>query len=215
MWDLDGTLTDPGQGISRCIDHALTAMGLPVPDAEHLRRWIGPPLLHSFETYFDALGVNADPHRALSLYRERFSGPGMFENTLYPGTAMLLEHLKGRHHAMFLATAKPVVFAKPIVEHFRLGRWLDGVHGSELDGRRTDKVELLQFILDEEGLDASRCLMIGDREHDMLAARYHGMTAVGVLWGYGSRAELINAGAEHLVSKPQQLLAILDNMQDD
>jgi phosphoglycolate phosphatase len=203
-------LTDPFKGIARCIEHALSELGLPVPDKHALRPWIGPPLLESFAAWFEYLGVSASPRQALALYRERFAGTGLYENEVYPGIPDVLRQLSDHGYRLILATAKPGVFARPIVDHFGLDRWLAGVYGSELDGRRTDKVELLQFILEREALEPGQCVMIGDREHDMRAARYHGMGAIGVLWGYGSDRELLDSGADRLVTEPQQLTTILD-----
>ena len=211
LLDLDGTLTDPFPGISRCIMHALEQMDMPVPGDVALQRWIGPPLKASFAHYFGELGVERDANLALQFYRERFGHTGLFENALYPGIPEMLSILVDHGHSLYLATAKPAVYAQQIVEHFSLCRWLSGVHGSELDGTRTDKVDLLQHIIEQERLDANLCMMIGDREHDMLAARYHGMVAVGVLWGYGTESELHRAGAQWLVTDPQQLSGILSD----
>ena len=202
-------MTDPFPGISRCIVHALTELGLPIPDRDGLRRWIGPPLLDSFRDWFERKKIEADPDAALALYRQRFADIGLYENAVYEGIPEALDALVGAGHSLLLATAKPEVFARRIVAHFSLDRWLQQVHGSELDGRRGNKTELLQHILDEHGLDANLCMMIGDREHDMLAARHHGISAIGVLWGYGSEEELRASGAESLVREPQQLPGII------
>jgi phosphoglycolate phosphatase len=120
-----------------------------------------------------------------------------------------LEALKDQGSRLMLATSKPAVFARRIVGHFGMQRWLDGVYGSELDGRMADKVELLAHIIECEGLVPDNCIMVGDREHDVRAARYHGMEAVGVLWGYGTPVELLEAGAGTLVSSPGELLEVL------
>lgn len=215
LLDLDGTLTDPGLGIGRCIAFALEGLGLPLPAPAELRSWIGPPLRHSFARYFENLDVPADPDTALARYRERFGETGIFENELYPGIPDWLAGLAQDGNRLLLATSKPHVYANRIVRHFGLDAWLEGIYGSELDGRRVDKVELLAHVIEREGLDASECMMIGDREHDMLAARFHGMTAVGVLWGYGSERELTLAGAHRLITEPQQLDTILSTCRND
>lgn len=209
LLDLDGTLTDPFPGISACIAYALEEMNLPVPGREALRAWIGPPLLDSFARHFNSLSVIEDAERALSLYRERFADKGLFENEVYEGIPTVLASLKEQGQRMFLATAKPHVYARRIVEHFGLDLFLEHAYGAELDGTRADKVELIQYILDEEGLDPGSCTMVGDRKHDMIGARYHGMQAIGVLWGYGSKEELLEAGAEALIESPQQLKGCL------
>jgi phosphoglycolate phosphatase len=197
LLDLDGTLTDPYPGISRCIVHAIEEQGLPAPPERQLGDWIGPPLLESFARYFESLG-EGDADRALVSYRGRFTEKGLFENAVYDGIPDLLRDWQSQGKKLYLATSKPRVFAQRIVEHFGLDRFLSGVHGSELDGRRSDKVDLLEHVIRHEQLRPGECAMVGDRKHDVAAARYHGMRAVGVLWGYGSREELLAAGAERL-----------------
>ena len=213
--DLDGTLTDPGEGIFACVRHALRALNLPVPTDDSLRAWIGPPLLGSFTAWYDEIGADKDPHQALALYRERFSAVGLFENEVYPGMEAALDGLREAGHRLYLATSKPEVYARRITSHFGLDTRLQGVYGSELDGRRADKVELLRHILAREGIDPATCAMVGDREYDMRAARAHGMLAVGVLWGYGSQRELEAAGAQALATNPQHLLDILTACRND
>lgn len=215
LLDLDGTLTDPFPGISRCIEFALQQMGAPVPDANSLRSWIGPPLLESFRAYFETTGGNFSEHEALELYRQRFSSTGLFENVVYPDIPELLAFWSSRKMRLILATAKPIVFARRILAHFELDACFVACHGSELDGRRTDKVELLQHIIDQEGVDARSSVMIGDRHHDMAAGRYHGMQTIGVTWGYGSEQELLNAGAEQLASTPWALQQLLPGRNQD
>ena len=211
LLDLDGTLTDPFLGIGRCVAHALTELGLPVPGESALRRWVGPPLQHSFGAWFEALGAAADGERALALYRERFAEVGLYENTVYPGIPEALDDLVSAGATLRLATAKPEVFARRIVAHFGLGERLASVHGSSLDGARIDKVDLLAHVQAVHTLQPAQCIMVGDREHDARAARYHGMAAVGVLWGFGSTAELREAGAQRLISTPSELPGVLDD----
>ena len=212
LLDLDGTLTDPFEGISRCIAHALIALGYPVPESAELKSWIGPPLHDSFEQYFKLHG-GGDPGEAVRLYRERFANRGLYENQLYDGIPGTLQKLQRDGWVLMLATAKPTVYAKRIISHFGLDRWLHAVHGSELDGRLTNKTDLLEHIRVTHGLDPLRCTMVGDREFDMAAARHHEMKAIGVLWGYGSRIELQNAGAQALVSTPGELEDLLIDAQ--
>ncbi|MDX1460056.1 MAG: HAD hydrolase-like protein [Xanthomonadales bacterium] len=205
LFDLDGTLTDPFVGISRCIVHALEQLGVPVPDRAALRSWIGPPLLGSFANWFSHLDVSAEPEWALELYRERFSTRGLYENRVYDGIPGLLNQLRGADIGMFVATAKPHAYARRILEAFGLAGYFQHCYGSELDGTRTDKVELLTYLVAQEQLDGACCAMIGDRLHDMEAARYHGMEAIGVGWGYGTREELLSAGADLVVESPMAL----------
>ena len=208
LLDLDGTLTDPFPGISRCISYALETLGLPVPDDPALRKWIGPPLQQSFQTYLKSLG-DGDANQALELYRERYASTGLFENSVYEGIPELMESLHRQSSRLIIATAKPFVYAQQIVQHFGLNQWLEAVYGSELDGRRTDKVDLLGHIMNEQQLNPAECHMIGDREHDMIAARYYGVGAIGVLWGYGTPVELLDSGAETLVASPAELMELL------
>ena len=211
LLDLDGTLTDPFPGISRCILHALDLQGLPPLTSSQLRSWIGPPLLSSFSGYFEQLG-RGDARLALAQYRERFSSIGLFENAVYDGVPQLLKNLNKSGFRLFLATAKPQVYAQKIIEHFELDSFLVKPYGSELDGQRTDKIELLAWITEQEQIKSADCIMVGDREHDMLAARYHSMAAIGVLWGYGSESELLDAGAQSLASGPAQLNEIIHEL---
>jgi phosphoglycolate phosphatase len=209
LLDLDGTLTDPSLGISKCIIHALKEMNVPVPLHEQLDAWIGPPLLKSFGEYFESLGIDKDENEALRLYRERFSDKGLFENEVYKGIPAALSALQKAGLNMFLATAKPIVFARQIVDHFGLDQYLSQSYGAELDGTRSDKTDLINFIIECESLDPARCLMVGDREHDMIGARNNDVRAVGVSWGFGSNRELLEAGAEILLDVPHQLLDLI------
>jgi phosphoglycolate phosphatase len=208
LLDLDGTLIDPWPGISRCIEYALLHMGLPAPSQDVLRTWIGPPLKQSFLRLFTELGTG-DADHAMSLYRKRFSSKGLFENCVYDGIPEMLDEFSAAGYRLLLATSKPVVYARRICAHFGLDQFLSAIYGSELDGRRTDKIELLAHIIGQEQLNPTHCMMLGDREYDMRGARYHGIKAVGVLWGFGSSAELHEAGAQWLISTPGELTAVL------
>jgi len=205
LFDLDGTLTDPFVGITACIRHALTALGRPAPPADQLRWCIGPPLRDSLATLLGADHAHkAD--EALAVYRERFGRVGLFENQAYPGIREALAGLQERGHVLRVATSKPAVFARRIIEHFDLARYFTSVDGCELDGTRGDKRSLIAYILREYGLTPGETLMIGDREHDVIGARENGVAAIGVLWGFGSREELEAAGALRLVATPEGLV---------
>ncbi|MEM8645297.1 MAG: HAD family hydrolase [Pseudomonadota bacterium] len=204
-FDLDGTLTDPKEGIIGCIRYALERLGAPQPDSDEDLTWcIGPPLLGSFEQL-----VGDKAPEALALYRERFGDVGLFENAVYPGIRNVLEALKGEDRRLFVATSKPTVYATRILEHFELNGFFEHIYGSELDGTRADKTELLAWVLSRSELDASATVMIGDRRHDVIGARNNGLDAIGVLYGYGSSAELSEAGARVLCEAPEDLLAQL------
>lgn len=194
LFDLDGTLTDPRVGITRCLGHALERLGAPVPSEAELLRYIGPPLHESFR---ELLRTSRDELvlEAVALYRERFRSVGMFENAVYPGVVEGLEALGRSGRRLFLATSKPAVFARPILEHFGLSRYFDGIYGSELSGDRADKGELIEHLLQKERIVASEAVMVGDRKHDVIGARKNGVRALGVLWGFGGRDELVEAGA--------------------
>jgi phosphoglycolate phosphatase len=195
FFDLDGTLTDPKPGITRCIQYALHGLGFPAPHADDLVWCIGPPLQASMKTF---VGTDELAHRAVELYRERFRDVGLYENEVYDGIGKTLSDVAASGRRLFVATSKPKVYADRIIEHFGLSRHFERVFGSELDGTRTDKAELLSYALTEAKADPARAIMIGDRSHDVIGARKNGMKAIGVLYGYGSLAELTEAGAHHL-----------------
>lgn len=205
-FDLDGTLTDPKIGITRSVQYALEKLDLPVPSPDQLTWFIGPPLRDSFVTL---LGGDSQADLAVSLYRERFGDVGLYENAVYPDIEHLLGALKRSHGRLFVATSKARVFAVRIIEHFGLGGYFEQVFGSELDGTRVHKSDLLAYALENTGVDPSRALMIGDRSHDMIGAKNNGMDAIGVLYGYGSRQELVEAGASHVCASPR---AVLDHI---
>jgi phosphoglycolate phosphatase len=206
LLDLDGTLTDNYAGISRSILHALANIGADAASAAELRRCVGPPLRESFARLLDT----KDPARvehALVLYRERYAVDGWRENEVYPGIDIALAALVRRGHRLLLCTSKPKVYAERIVAHFGLAGYLGAVYGAELGGGLDDKALLMRALLSAEQLDPAQCVMIGDRAQDMLAARANRVDGLGVLWGYGSREELVNAGAQVLISAPEELVS--------
>lgn len=203
LLDLDGTLTDPKEGVVLCIKFALASLGEEIPDDAELERFIGPPLHLSFDALFGA--DSPKTARAVALYRERFAAKGFLENRLYPGIPSALAALGADGATLFVATSKPTVFAERIIEHFGLGPFTRAIHGSELDGTRSDKAKLVAHILKAERLLPSETAMVGDREHDMAGAKANGVFAVGALWGYGSRQELLAAGASVLCEVPSHL----------
>jgi phosphoglycolate phosphatase len=202
-FDLDGTLTDPKPGITRSIQYALGKLGCAVPTEDELTWCIGPPLHASLKKL---LGTDDLADAALLLYRERFGDIGLFENEIYPGIEDTLSVLAESGRRMFVATSKPGVYAERIIDHFKLRNYFERVFGSELDGRRADKTELLSYALQTVAVDPSQAIMIGDRKFDMIGARNNGMTAVGVLYGYGTEEELLAGGAHHVCAAPQRLL---------
>lgn len=201
FFDLDGTLCDPRNGIVRSIQYALNKLGHPVLPDDQLLPYIGPPLHDSFAELLHSNDPELVKH-AVDLYRERFSSTGLFENSVYPGITDLLARLSAMHQRLYLVTTKPTVFAEKILKHFALKTYFFNVYGSELDGSRADKRDLIAHVLEQERTLATEAVMIGDREHDIKGALVNGVRPIGVLWGYGSRDELTKAGAAVLCENP-------------
>jgi phosphoglycolate phosphatase len=204
LFDLDGTLTDPGRGITRCIQHALEGLGRSAPPAADLAWCVGPPLRESLAQLLGTSDASLI-EQAVALYRERFSSVGMYENAVYSGVREGLLDLRRDGHQLWVATSKPHVYARQILAHFGLLPMFVAVYGSELSGERTDKPLLIRHLLGAERWDEPPC-MVGDRRHDVEGAHANGLRAIGVLWGYGSRAELEAAGADVLVACMPQLV---------
>lgn len=203
-FDLDGTLTDPYEGITRCILYALDKLGFPHPSDEYLYSCIGPPL---YDTFPEMVGQDLTL-RAIDLYRERFAEVGWQENKPYDGILEALENIADAGHTLFVATSKPHVHAKVIVEHFGMGQFIDKVYGCELDGTRANKVDLLEYAVAENPRATGR-VMIGDRKHDLIGATANGLRPIGVSYGYGSIEELTKAGATAIAASPQDLPALV------
>lgn len=204
FFDLDGTLTDPKIGITRCIQFALEQLGRPVPPADELIWCIGPPLRESFRTLVGERLADT----ALTRYRERFSETGLYENQVYPGIPQVLDTLCQHGVRLHIASSKPRVYVERILSHFELRAFFATVFGAELDGTRSDKSELLNHALGQVGLRPEQAVMVGDRAHDAIGARNNNMDFIGVLYGYGSAAELRGAGTQRLVDSPQSLLDV-------
>jgi len=204
FFDLDGTLTDPRDGIVRSIQYALKELGHVSPPETELTRYIGPPLYESFPILLGASDVGL-VNQAVDLYRQRFAVEGIFENMLYPGITDALITLQAKGYALYVVTSKPTVFARKIIDHFALQRYFQNVYGSELDGTRANKAELIAHVLDCERIASADAVMIGDREHDIKGALANAVQPIGVLWGYGSRAELVQAGAQVLCESAELL----------
>jgi phosphoglycolate phosphatase len=204
LFDLDGTLTDPVLGITRCIQHALVNLGRTAPEIDSLRPCVGPPLQDSFAELLETTDEFL-LSEAIRLYRERFKPIGMFENSVYPDVPEGLKTLRAQGHRLWVATSKPHVFAREIVEHFGLAEFFERVHGSELSGVNADKGDLIRHVLSEEGISPEHAWMVGDRKHDVLGARRNGVEAIGVLWGYGSEEELRAAAPRRIVATMAEL----------
>ena len=210
LFDLDGTLTDPAEGIVRCIQYSLDRLQVTCPAAEELTRYIGPPLREVFVSICNSAD-KAFIERAITVFRERFSTVGLFENSPYPEVPYMLECLNSCSYRLFVATSKPQVFAERILQHFSLSDHFEEIHGNDLEGRLDDKAELVRELLVNRGLDPKETIMVGDRKHDVIAAKTNGLVSVGVTYGYGSGEELIDAGVDYLCHSPGEIVSLLSN----
>lgn len=208
FFDLDGTLTDPGIGITGGVLHSLEKFGLPLPERQELYKFIGPPLAWCYQTYY---GFSEEKSiEAVKYYREYYSVKGLFENEVYPGIPELLTRLREAGKTLCVATSKPEKFAVEILEHFDLAKYFHHICGAAFDESRGTKHEVIEYALGRCGdPDRGRVLMIGDREHDILGAKASGLASLGVLYGYGDRAEHEAAGAEFIVETVEELGAAL------
>lgn len=206
FFDMDGTLIDSAAGITRCVAHALSRMGLPVPPERELRRWIGPSLRTSFAPL---LRDDARVEEAVLHYRDRFEEIGWTEHEIYAGIAETVETLHAAGHRLAVVTAKNEPHARKIAAHLPFGHRFADIVGATVDGSRSHKPELIAEALRRLGVAPQDCWMIGDRHMDIEGARHHGLRHVGVLWGFGDEAELRGAGAERLASHPRELAALL------
>ncbi len=207
LFDLDGTLTNPKEGITGCVQYALAKMGRPVPTKDELLPFIGPPLWQSFMEYCGM--TKEESEQAVACYRERFGTIGLFENEIYPGILPLLSHLKEAGLKLALATSKPEVYAVQIVEKYGIAPYLDVICGSELSGERVAKAEVIKETFRRFGLTpgqaAAECVMVGDRKHDIIGAKTCGIAGVGVRFGYAEEGELEAAGADFIAGTVEEL----------
>jgi len=208
LFDLDGTLTDPFEGITNSFLYALGKLGIPAPERETMSTLIGPPLRDAFRQRF---GVGEDKvEHAVALYREHFGVTGLFENTMYPGIPETLAALKAGGLRLAVATSKAWPYAEQILDHFGLLPYFEFISGSEMDGRRSHKTEVIVHALKTRGFDPDATVMIGDRENDIIGAKEAGLhSSIAVLYGYGSRQELEAAGAAAFAETPGDLVKLL------
>lgn len=208
LFDLDGTLTDPGIGITNSVMYALKKFQIEVEDRATLYKFIGPPLKASFEKYYGF--SKEESELALQYYREYFKPKGLYENQVYKGVRELLTELKSRNKTLILATSKPEEFAIEILKHFDLYPYFDFVAGATMDSSRVKKVDVILYALQSYGVsDLSSAIMIGDREHDILGAKQVGLDSIGVLYGYGDYEELKEAGATYIAENAEDILKII------
>ena len=205
LFDLDGTLTDSGEGIMNCAALALERLGTPIPPRDALRVFVGPPLHDTFRQF----GVPEDQvDEAIRIYRSRYVPIGKFENTPYPGIRELLEKLRAQGNRLYVATSKPEEMAVEVLEHFDLAHFFDHICGASLDRSRIAKDAVMSYLLQLHGADG-QMVMVGDTVFDVLGAVAHGIPAVGVAWGYGSVEEMKKAGAAAIAVTMDELLSIL------
>ena len=207
LFDLDGTMTDPFEGITRSVEYALNAFGIEVEDRRTLAPFIGPPLVESLTERYGF--TMEDAVAAVAKYREYFAVKGLYENELFEGIPELLRDCRKTGYKISMATSKPTHYAKIIAEHFDIARYFDAIHGSSLDGSRITKSSVVAEAVRDEGLDTERAVMIGDRRHDVEGAREHGIKTVGVLYGYGSLEEHTAAGAAYIAKDLDELRELL------
>ena len=208
LFDLDGTLTDSEEGITRCVQYALNHFGIKEDDKEALRRFIGPPLFDSFSQYYHLPEDKA--REAVTKYRERYETIGMFENKVYEGITDVLRQLRQDGYTIILATSKPEVYANTILKRFLLAPFFHQVVGATMDGKRDYKIDILKEIMRKNPqYEASQFLMVGDRRYDIEGAKGCHMDSIGVTYGFGTEEELQNAGATYIAKRPEEIVSIV------
>ena len=208
LFDLYGTLTDPKEGITKAVQYALKKHGIEVENRNELEKFIGPSLKYSFMEFYSFSEEQA--LQAIEDYREYFKPIGLYENEVYPGIVALLEELHSRGMKLFIATSKPTVFASQIAAHFNMDKYFTEIVGSQLDGTRVEKDEVIGYILEKYNLtQKDHIIMVGDRKFDILGAKKHGLQTIGVSYGYSEDNELEEAGAFYIADTVEQLAAYL------
>jgi len=204
IFDLDGTITDPRVGITKSIDYALRYYGIKTENLDSLCKYIGPPLLNLFQEDY---GFSEEQAKiAILKYREYFKITGIYENVVYSGIEEMMKNLQDKQKKLMIATSKPTEFAIRILEYFNLRQYFDFVAGSEMDGSRSEKADVIKYVIEENEIsDISEAIMIGDRKHDIIGAKKTGIDSVGVLYGYGSKEELMQAGADYLIENVEDI----------
>ena len=206
LFDLDGTLTESGEGITKCVQYALEKLGRSESNLEKLKVFIGPPLMEQFMKYADM--DEATARKAVEYYRERYSTTGIFENRPYPGVEKMLQELRRKKYLLAVASSKPEYYVKQILDYFNLKEYFDEIVGSEMNGARTNKTEVIEETLKRLGLDHHReqVIMVGDKEHDVLGARKAGLDCVAVSYGYGTEEELVASQPLQIVASAEEIL---------
>lgn len=208
LFDLDGTISDSGEGITNSVKYSLKKFGIIETDYEKLKKFVGPPLYASYEKYYGF--SHEEAIKAVEYYREYYNAGGIFELRIYDGIIDLLKYLKKSEKKIILATSKPEIYAEKIAKKFGFHELFDNISGALLDGSRIEKDDIIRYALERVGeSDISKCIMIGDRSYDVLGAKAFNMDSIGVTWGYGDRAELETAGATYIVDKAEEIKEII------
>lgn len=206
LFDLDGTLTDSGEGIINCAALALRHFGLPVPDNQKMREFVGPPL----DATFIRFGVPADKtDEAIRVYRSRYTTIGLFENFPYPGIEDALIKLIQQGHRLFVATSKPEEMSVKILEKFGLAKYFEKICGATLDGTRSSKSDVIAYLLAQAD-NIAEAIMVGDTTYDVIGAAKHGIDTIGVSWGYGNAANMQAAGAKAIANTMEEMVALIN-----
>ncbi len=203
LYDLDGTLTDPRVGITKSIEYALAHFGIDVENLNELTKFIGPPLRDTFREYYSF--SDSDVKVAVNKFQEYFAEQGLYENIIYDGIAEMLRAQYEDGRKIVLATSKPQVFAHKALEQFEIDKYFELIVGSELSGERSDKAEVIKYAVDTLAINPHDAIMIGDRKYDVIGSRAHGIDSIGVLYGYSSKGELREAGANYIVETVEEL----------
>ena len=208
LFDLDGTLTDSGEGITKAAQYALKYFGIEVDDLNDLRKFVGPPLRDSYKNFYDFDDEKAE--LGIVKFREYYTDKGIYENKVYDGIEETLKILKDNGKKLIIATSKPEVHAKTVIDHFDLAKYFDFIGGADLEETRVKKSDVIKYSMENAGVkDISKVIMVGDREHDILGAKANNIKSIGVLYGYGDVVELTQARAEYVVEKPQDIIDIV------
>jgi phosphoglycolate phosphatase len=210
LFDLDGTLTDPKEGITRCMQYAMDNLNLPCPAPAELHIHIGPPIRNALSVIMKTEDEKLI-EEALRIFRVRFSEIGLFENEVFACVPEMLATLRASSRRLFVATSKPLVFTERILDRFGLTEYFDGIYGSQLNGTLDNKGELIGHVIESASLSSDETLMVGDRMYDILGAKKNGCLSLGVTYGYGSEEELRNAGADLICNNPSEIVASFDD----
>ncbi len=210
LFDLDGCLTDSFEGISNCVIYAMEKFGVKIEDVSSIRPFVGPPLVYSFEKYMNL--SKEDAHKATEYYRERYKDIGIFENRVYEGVEEMLSSLKKDGYKISLCTSKPQPFAKRIMEKFGLDKYFDNIFGATFDEKISKKEDVIKYVL--ENIKEKDAIMVGDTHFDVTGAHKNNIKCIGVLYGYGTKEELIGAKADFLAELPEKIYEIIKNTEN-